>query len=132
VYSLREGRTSSNLDRHTRYSHHIFRERKREGEQGEGGKKQGGLFGGGHSNNDSIHSFTRPSLNLSFCLYPPLLLCTPSTFRKPPPPLCTLSRTLSLDLYGNVCHARSVINPNTNTNKQTGFGVGGTHPTRYY
>lgn len=82
MYSLREGRTSSNLDRHTRYSKsmetHFPRERGRAGR-----RKEARRFGGGHSNNDSIHSFTRPSLNLSFCLYPPLFLRTPSTFHEP-------------------------------------------------
>merc|ERR1711992_145176 len=55
-YSLREGRTR-NLDRHTRYSQsmetHFPRERGRARR-----RREARRFGGGHSNNDSIHSFT--------------------------------------------------------------------------
>merc|ERR1712014_442046 len=91
---------------------HFPRERGR-AEQGEG-KEQGGLFGGGHSNNDSIHSFTPITQLNSFCLHPPLFLRTPSTFRQP-------TTTITMHPLSDII-----------TNKQTGFGVGGTHPTRYY
>lgn len=81
MYSLREGRTS-NLDRRTRYSHqsmetHFPRERGRASKEKERSKAACSAEGI-RITIQFIHS--RPSFNYSFCLYPPLFLCTPSTF----------------------------------------------------
>lgn len=64
MYSLREGRTSKNyIDRRTRYSHQsidgdTFSARERESREEKERSKAACSPGGGHSNNDSIHSFT--------------------------------------------------------------------------
>ena len=64
MYSLREGRTSKNyIDRRTRYSHQsidgdTFSARERESREKKERSKAACSPGGGHSNNDSIHSFT--------------------------------------------------------------------------
>lgn len=138
MYSLREGRTSKNyIDRRTRYSHQsidgdTFSARERESREEKERSKAACSPGGGHSNNDSIHSFTpitqllllsSPTSISTYTVYfptthhhhhyAPSLAHNHSTFME----MCVMPVRLSI---------------RTNTNKQTGFGVGGTHPTRYY
>jgi len=87
VYSLREGRTSKNyIDRRTRYSHQsidgdTFSARERESREKKERSKAACSAEGIRITIQFIHS--RPSFNYSFCLYPPLFLRTPSTFRQP-------------------------------------------------
>merc|ERR1712113_1073194 len=107
-----------------------FSAREREGKQGEG-KKQGGLFGGGHSNNDSIHSFT-PIIQLLLLSLPTSIsmytVYFPTTHHHHYAPSLAHNHSTFMEM----CVMPVRLSIRTNTNKQTGFGVGGTHPTRYY
>lgn len=99
MYSLREGRTSKNyIDRRTRYSHQsidgdTFSARERESREEKERSKAACSAEGIRITIQFIHS--RPSFNYSFCLYPPLFLRTPSTFRQPTTTTTTTMHPLS-------------------------------------
>lgn len=103
---------------------HFPRERGRAGR-----RKEARRFGGGHSNNDSIHSFTPTQLLL---LSLPTSISTytvyfPWTHHHHYAPSLAHNHSTFMEMC--VIALRFI---RTNKHKQTGFGVGGTRPTRYY
>ena len=153
MYSLREGQERSTYTRHPiptipRRWRHIFREREGEIRNSDRRRRQAkkhfgvpqSEFGGGHSNNDSIHSFTPIHLPTYYTHHTLLIHSTtiyiylhtvyfPRQTNHAPSLAHNHSTFMEMCVIADRFHKKKWSD--TTKNKQTGFGVG-IHPTRYY